>query len=140
MYKTVILFVILFTTSYTQGQNSKIYNHVAENLAKTETIDRIDSIAKVLGIKPGESVPVKVAFEIDEKGEINILRIKSPHPVFDDEARKIIALLPKFEPAIKNGKPVAVKYLLPLKFVIETDKEKKKRQKREERKRKKEAK
>lgn len=66
---------------------------------------------------------VWVRFIIDSNG--NISNIKSLGPkngkILDQEAKRVVSLLPKFIPATKNGKHVAVKYGFPISFYLGED-------------------
>lgn len=45
--------------------------------------------------------------------------IKGVNPLLDAEAVRVVSTLPKFEsPAIKDGKPVAVHYMIPISFAL----------------------
>lgn len=60
---------------------------------------------------------VYVELLIDEKGN-SIIKAKGPHKLLEKEAIRIMCLLPKFEPAIKNGKPTSITYLIPITFKL----------------------
>jgi len=63
--------------------------------------------AKNQGIA-GEAV---IAFDIEVDGSItNIRVVKSLHPLLDEEAIRVVKLMPKWVPATKRGKPIKVKY------------------------------
>ena len=59
-----------------------------------------------------------VGFVIDEKGEVLDIEIKrsSGYQVLDEEAKRIISSMPKWEPGRQQGKAVSVKYVLPITF------------------------
>jgi hypothetical protein len=45
--------------------------------------------------------------------------VKSLSPVFDDEAIRVVRLMPPWEPGVSNkGEKIVVKRQLPVKFVI----------------------
>ncbi len=58
-------------------------------------------------------------FTINEKGEVENIKIRSPHPFFEKEAKRVINMLPKFKPGIHRDRTVSVNYNLPITFVIE---------------------
>ncbi len=67
---------------------------------------------------------IGIIFKIDTLGNITGVRARAPHPRLEQEAVRVINLLPKMKPGIKNGKPVIVPYSLPMIFqVIEKEKE-----------------
>ena len=61
------------------------------------------------------------AFTIDKNGDIINIRVRAPHPQLEDEAIRVINLLPKMEPGRQNGKTVSVSYLLPIIFKVQSD-------------------
>lgn len=69
----------------------------------------------------GEEGKAYVGFQFSTTGEVkNIaLRKKTDSKLLNEEAIRLIKLLPKAaKPAFKNGKPVAVQYIIPIKFQI----------------------
>ena len=61
------------------------------------------------------------AFTIDKNGNIINIRVRASHPQLEDEAIRVINLLPKMEPGRQNGKAVSVSYLLPIIFKVQSD-------------------
>jgi len=63
---------------------------------------------------------VVVRLVINEKGELTNpeLAIKV-HPLFDDEALRLIAEMPNFSPAIHEGKAVKIYYAIPFRFKLD---------------------
>jgi periplasmic protein TonB len=62
---------------------------------------------------------VIVGFVIHENGVISDINIiKSLHPLLDKSSVLMIQSMPKWEPGIIEGKPVAVYHQLPVKFKI----------------------
>ncbi len=58
---------------------------------------------------------VSVMFTIDAKG--NIISIKTRgNPILEEEARRIIELLPKMEPGKHHNRPVSVPFSIPISF------------------------
>lgn len=66
---------------------------------------------------------VYVAFVIDKEGYITELKARGPRVVgvnlLEDESIRIMKLLPKLKPGIQRGKPVKVRYTLPIAFKLE---------------------
>ena len=92
---------------------------------------KFDSISEVLGYKGGDKVRVSTLFSVNEKGNLTDIVARGPHEIFEDEAIRILKMVPKLDPAMVNGKPVIPRFALPITFVIETERQKKKRAKRE---------
>lgn len=60
---------------------------------------------------------VLIRMTVDEKGSIaDPILLKSANPLLDAEAMRVVKLMPKWKPAINEGKPVAVKYVVPITF------------------------
>jgi TonB family protein len=71
-------------------------------------------------IKNGTQGQVVVKFFISSKGKISGYEIfKSISPELDSEALRVVKTMTNFEPAIKNGKPVAAWYYLPITFKLQ---------------------
>ena len=68
-------------------------------------------------IENGISGRVLVQFVVDKDGTLrNIKAIQSPDPRLSEEAVRVVKLMPKWEPGKKDGKAVAVRYVLPITF------------------------
>ncbi|WKK82881.2 energy transducer TonB [Marivirga arenosa] len=67
---------------------------------------------------------VNVIFEISKTGEANIIQIQnSLGSPFDEECERLISNMPKWEPAIRNGKPVNSRVSIQLSFEFEPQKD-----------------
>lgn len=74
-------------------------------------------------LKSGVQGPVQVSFLIDDEGNISSGRIvRSPGIELDEEALRLVELMPKWTPAQKDGKPIAVWYTISILFDPELDK------------------
>ena len=71
-----------------------------------------------LGLSPGKKRLIML-FKIDKSGNIVDVKAKAPHPRLQKEAIRIIKLLPKMKPGKQRGKPVGVKYTLPMRIDVE---------------------
>ena len=89
--------------------SEKIKNFVVKNF-NTE-------IVKNLGLDGIQRIAV--IFKIDKSGNIISVRARGPHPRIEQEAVRVINLLPKMEPGLQNGKPVIVPYSLPIIFAVQ---------------------
>ncbi|MDX9705843.1 MAG: energy transducer TonB [Weeksellaceae bacterium] len=61
---------------------------------------------------------VLVQFVIDQEGRVEKITTRGPHPLLEEEAFRIISRLPKMKPGMQKGKPVKVKYAIPITFKI----------------------
>jgi len=58
---------------------------------------------------------VLLSFIVEIDGSItNIQVVRSAHKLLDEEAERVVKLMPKWKPAMKNGKPVRVRHRLPI--------------------------
>ncbi len=68
---------------------------------------------------------VELNFVVQKDGSISDIGIvKGVHPLLAAEAKRIVGSFPKFNPAILNGEPIAVRYTVTIPFVIDDVKEK----------------
>jgi protein TonB len=74
-------------------------------------------LANELGLPPGKK-RINVQFVVSKTGEITNIRVRAPHKRLEKEARRVISLLPKLKPGKQRGKPVGVKYNLPIVFLV----------------------
>ena len=58
-------------------------------------------------------------FIVNKDGGISDIQIvRSLHPLLDAEALRVINAMPKWSPAIQRGKPVAIRYTIPVIFSL----------------------
>ena len=62
---------------------------------------------------------VTVMFEIDKNGEVKNVQARGPHKLLEEEAKRVIQLLPKMKPGKQRGKPVPVRYNIPINFKVQ---------------------
>lgn len=62
---------------------------------------------------------VIVVFKIDKQGNITDVRSRAPHPRLEQEAARVVNMLPKMQPGKQRGKPVGVSYSLPIVFQVQ---------------------
>ena len=62
---------------------------------------------------------VFVQFTIDIDGTISQIRTRGPHPLLEQEGRRIISLIPRIQPGMQNGKPVRVPFSIPITFKLQ---------------------
>jgi len=75
-------------------------------------------LAEELGLAPGVQ-RIFTIFKIDKNGNIVDIQARAPHKKLKEEAIRVIKLLPKMEPGKQQGKPVKVRYSMPIIFKIE---------------------
>lgn len=65
---------------------------------------------------------VYVSFIVNEEGKISEKQvIKSVHEALDNEALRVIDVLPEWEPGKVGDKPVAVEFILPIRFYLKEE-------------------
>ncbi len=62
---------------------------------------------------------VFVMFIIGKDGDIDEIRMRSPHDILGNEARRIISKLPRMTPGKQRGQPVKVSFSLPVVFKLQ---------------------
>ena len=64
---------------------------------------------------------VTVMFVIDREGNVTKVKARGPHggSALEEEAIRIVKLLPQFKPGIQRGKPVNVSFALPIRFKLD---------------------
>lgn len=75
-------------------------------------------LASDLGLSPGVK-RIFVMFKIDKTGNITDVMARAPHKRLQEEAIRVVNLLPKMTPGKQRGRPVGVKYSLPIAFKVE---------------------
>ena len=132
MIKTILTlaFLSLSLSTYAQNELGGLIREEMENQNKSA----FDSIAKSMGYKDGETIRVYAQFTVNSKGEIGDIKAKGPHRVFEEEAIRIITLVPPIDPPKNLKKGDKARFTLPIAFKIETEKEKRKREKKEKKK------
>ena len=61
---------------------------------------------------------VLITFTINKEGKVDSILTDGADEILQKEARRIISILPQFKPGIESGKPVNVKYSVPLTFKL----------------------
>ena len=111
-------------------QNAPIYpgcekakNNKARKKCMSEKITRLiqrkfhgDDIALNYGLTGMQKIDVQ--FTIDNTGKVNNIKTRAPHPKLENEAIRVINLIPEMTPGKQNNKNVGVIYTLPIKFEV----------------------
>ncbi len=73
-------------------------------------------------VKAKKQGRVVVTFIVQKDGSVTHAKIaKSIDPELDAEALRIVKGMPKWTPGTQNGKPVSVRYMVPVKFSLQKD-------------------
>lgn len=74
-------------------------------------------LAQDLGLKQGKQ-KIYSQFLIEKNGLISEIKIRAPHKRLEKEVRRVINKIPQFIPGKQRGRPVKVKYTLPITFQV----------------------
>jgi len=75
-------------------------------------------LASTLGLAP-KIHKIITTFIIDKNGEIVNVHSEGSHPDLNNEAERVISILPNMKPGMKDGKTINVKYTFPIHFKVE---------------------
>lgn len=100
-----------------EGTQEELRTCLQENITNHITANFNSDLAKGLGLKAGIK-KIFVMFEIDKEGNITDVQARGPHQSLEDEATRVINLLPKMMPGKHKGDAVGVKYTLPIAFKV----------------------
>lgn len=89
-----------------------------EKLAKFVQRHFRSDLAQDLNLNSGKH-KIYTQFVIDKTGLITDVKIRAPHVSLKKEANRIVSKIPKFTPGKQQGKPVKVRYTLPITFQVE---------------------
>jgi len=91
-----------------------ISNHVMENF-KTKIIKKLSL--------PDGHVKIMTMFKIDTEGNIIDIKARSKYSTLEDEAIRVIKLIPKMEkPGFQRREPIVTVYRLPMTFNVKDQK------------------
>ena len=100
-----------------QGNNEQLKQCMQEKIQAFVSQNFNAEIAQDLGLEPGTK-RIFVTFVIDKNGNIANIESRAPHKSLQMEAERVVKSLPKMEPGRQRGKPVRVKYSLPIVFQV----------------------
>lgn len=101
-----------------KGTNAEKKKCMVDKIRKHVNRKYNTGLAGDLGLSPGKK-RVYVQFKIDKKGNIVNVRARGPHKRLEKEAIRVVQLLPSMTPGKQRGRPVGVKYTLPITLVVE---------------------
>jgi len=102
-----------------KGDNAQLRACFSDQIAKFVSERFNSELASDLGLVPGSIQKIFVVFKIDKNGNITDINARAPHKKLQDEAIRVVNLLPQMTPGRQRGKPVGVKYGLPIVFKVE---------------------
>lgn len=113
---------------FIQAESPPEFKNTPKNLSKEEKQKNLSNkISEIVAKNFNESVCLELKgkqkiftqFKIDEKGHVIDIKARAPHPKLEEEAKRVLKLLPQFIPARQRNIPVTVVYNLPIIFQVE---------------------
>ncbi|MET2983788.1 energy transducer TonB [Aureibaculum conchae] len=101
-----------------KGNKKQLRDCLQESIKKHVNRKFDVNLAGELGLDPGKK-KVYVQFKIDRNGKIVDVRARGPHARLEKEGVKVVNTLPKMIPGKQRGRPVGVKYTLPITLLVE---------------------
>jgi protein TonB len=102
-----------------KGSKSELRECFSAEVRKLVNKSFNSDLATDLGLPSGSVQRIFVMFKIDKNGDIVDVKARAPHKRLQDEAIRVVNLLPKMTPGKQRGKAVGVKYSLPITFKIQ---------------------
>jgi hypothetical protein len=89
---------------------------IAQKITQFVNTNFNTSLAKASGLTGLNRIYVQ--FRITKDGNVEVLGARAPHPALEEEARRVVNLLPKMTPGKQRGEEVGVLYSLPISFMV----------------------
>ena len=102
-----------------EGNNTELRACFSSEMSKFVSKRFNAELAADLGLPQGSVQRIFVLFKIDKEGNISDIQARAPHKKLQDEAIRVVKLLPHMTPGRQRGRPVGVKYGLPIVFKVE---------------------
>jgi len=100
-----------------KGNNDAKKKCMSEKIQKFVQKKFNTDLAADLGLSGRQRI--NVIFKIDKTGNVVGVRSRAPHPKLEQEAARVINMLPKMKPGKQRGKAVTVPYSLPIVFQVQ---------------------
>ena len=100
------------------GSKAQLKKCLSEKVQKLVSRKFNVDLAQDLGLSPGKK-RIFVMFKIDKTGNITSVQARAPHKRLEAEAKRVVNLIPKMKPGRQRGRPVGVKYSLPITFIVQ---------------------
>ncbi|RNC84314.1 MAG: energy transducer TonB [Winogradskyella sp.] len=97
--------------------NSKKKKCMSDKIAKLVQKKFNTELASECGLSGVQKIYAQ--FKIDKNGQVIDIQSRAPHPKLEEEASRVLNIIPKMQPGIQKDKPVTVSYSLPIKFKVE---------------------
>lgn len=101
-----------------KGTKQELKQCFSESVRKLVARKFNGDIAIDVGLTAGKK-RIAVQFTVDKDGNIVDVLVRAPHKRLEYEARRVVNLLPRMKPGKQRGRPVGVKFVLPINFIVE---------------------
>jgi len=101
------------------GNNKELRACFSAKMSKFVSKKFNAELASDIGLEQGSVQRIFVMFKIDKNGNIANIQARAPHKKLQQEAIRVINLLPKMTPGKQRGRAVGVRYGLPIVFKVE---------------------
>ena len=101
-----------------KGTNEQKKQCMVDEITKHVNRKYNTGLAGDLGLTPGKK-RVYVQFKIDKTGKVTDVVARGPHARLEKEAIRVVEMLPDMTPGKQRGRPVGVKYTLPITLLVE---------------------
>jgi len=102
-----------------KGNNTELRDCFSSEMSKFVSKRFNAELAADLGLPQGSIQRIFVMFKIDKNGNIADIQARAPHKKLQEEAIRVINLLPLMTPGRQRGRAVGVRYGLPIVFKVE---------------------
>lgn len=99
------------------GTNEELKKCMEEKIRSFVYENFNTDLSQEIGLESGVQ-RIFIAFVIDKNGKITQIESRAPHKLLQAEAQRVVQMLPIMEPGKQRGKPVGVKYNLPITFQV----------------------
>lgn len=100
------------------GNSKELRACLAKNVKKHVYRKFNSGLGEEAGLSSGKK-KIFVMFKIDATGNIIDVEAKASHPSLKKEAERVVKSLPKMKPGKQKGRPVGVRYALPISFEVQ---------------------
>lgn len=117
----IIPFQIIETPPASPGctvDNAEIKKCFHENIQRHFVSNFNSDIPKQIKLASGKHRIIMI-LSVNKEGNVVDVKVKAPHPELEKEGKRILNLLPKMKPGTQRGKPVSIKYTLPIAIHVE---------------------
>ena len=99
------------------GTNEELRNCFSEKISQFVNKNFDVSVSEGLNLQGRQRISVQ--FIVDQAGNIADVKVRGPHKRLENEAKRVVELLPHMTPGKQQNNTVKVKYTLPIVFQIQ---------------------